>query len=221
MNVVAFGGSGLIGRGVLHQALASQHVNSVLSIGRRELPIEHPKLRQIVHKDFEDFAPIADELANLDACFWCLGTASAGMDESSYTRITYDFTMAAARVLVERSPDLCFCFVSGSGTSTSSRMMWARVKGKTEDALGGVGFRKVVLFRPAFIQSTKGEDLRGSAARAVFSVVYPVLRSLGGATSNGAIGDAMIAAAMGKAESKILNSTDINRVADRLAGSAS
>lgn len=221
MNVVILGASGLIGRGVLHQALGSPHVSCVLSIGRKELPHEHPKLRQIVHKDFEDFEPIAADLEGLDACFWCLGTASAGMDEASYTRVTHDFTMAAARVLIERSPELCFCFVSGSGTSTNSRWMWARVKGKTEDALGEVGFGSVFLFRPGFIQSTKGDNPRGPAARAVFSVVYPVLKSLGGATSNGAIGDAMIAAAMGKAEAKILNSGDINRLAEDSAIEAS
>ena len=127
MNVIIFGASGYIGQGVLLQSLDHPAVDRVLSVGRRALPLEHHKLQQLVHDDFEDFEPVAGELAGFDACFWCLGVSSAGMKEADYARVTVDYTMAAAKVLRARCPALCFCFVSGSGTDETgrSRMMWS------------------------------------------------------------------------------------------------
>ena len=135
------------------------------------------------------------------------------MDEATYTRITYDFTMAAAQVLAEQSPDQCFCFVSGSGTAADSRMMWARVKGKTENALKEMGFGSLYLFRPGIIQPVRGDKAHGIGARMASTLVFPIVRLFGGATSNVEIGDAMIAAALGVAEKQILSSRDINELA--------
>lgn len=215
MQIVVFGGSGLIGQGVLLQSLDHPKVDEVVSIGRRRLDIDHPKLRQIVHRDFQDFSSIADDLTGVDACFWCLGIASSGMDEASYTRITYDFTMAAAKVLHERSPDVCFCFVSGAGTDASEKgfMMWARVKGKAENALRRVGFGRLHLFRPGFIQSARGKSPRGAVSSAIVSGVFPLMRAIGSATSNVAIGDAMLALAFDGGTQEILETRDINRLA--------
>jgi hypothetical protein len=208
----------MVGRGVLLEALDAAAVESVLSVGRRKLDIEHTKLRQIEHADFLDFSAIADDLAGLDACFWCIGVPSTGLDEQAYTRITYDFTMAAAKVMHERSPDLCFCFVSGAGTDATEqgRTMWARVKGKAENALEEVGFRDVVLFRPAMIKPMRGARPRGTlyrAAYAVLGVLLPIFRAFGAATSTVEVGKAMINAAQGKATKQILDSRDINELA--------
>ena len=216
MRVVIFGGSGLIGQGVLLQTLDHPEVESVLSIGRHTLDVSHPKLRQLVHEDFLDFTPLAQELRGLDACFWCLGTASAGMSEEDYTRITYDFTMAAAKVLREHSPGICFCFISGAGTDDTERgrMMWARVKGKAENALRRSGFERLYLFRPGFIKSTRGETPRGPAARTIYAGLYPLLRPLGAATTNTAIGDAMLAVATQGSNQEVLDSKAINELSE-------
>ncbi|MCX4248001.1 NAD(P)H-binding protein [Paraliomyxa miuraensis] len=225
MNVVIFGASGMIGMGVLLELLDRTEITRVLSVGRRRIAVDHPRaeaeLEQIVHEDFEDFEPLASAFEGLDACLWCLGTASGGMDEATYTRITHDFTMAAAKVLHARSPGLRFCFVSGAGTDDTEqgRAMWARVKGKTENALRRVGFGDVVLFRPAFIRPMRGTSPRGALYRtmyAVMGVFYPLLRAFGGATSTVEVGRAMIAAAMGKAEAKVLDSRAINALAATL-----
>lgn len=225
MRIVVFGGSGLIGGGVVMEALDSPHVTSVLSVGRRSLGITHAKLREIVHSDFEDFTSIADDLADLDACFWCLGTASRGHDEDSYSRITVDFTMAAAKVLRERSPDLCFCFVSGAGTDETerSRMMWARVKGRAENALRDLGFRRLAVFRPGIIRRRRGTKRRSALAgmaQPLFLLIYAPARLLGGATSNVDIGRAMIAVAVGQSDVPTLSSRHINALAAAHGGEA-
>lgn len=185
------------------------------------MDVDHPKLRQIVHENFEDFEALTDEFKGLDACFWCLGVSSAGLDEAAYTRITYDFTMAAAKVLHEQRPNMRFCFVSGAGTDDTEqgRVMWARVKGKAENALKQVGFQEVILFRPGFIRALRGTKSRVALYRvlyAIFSLFDPILRRLDSITSTVAIGRAMIAAAQGLSEKQLLDPPDINQLAAKL-----
>ena len=136
-----------------------------------------PKLRELVHRDLTDFAPVAGELAGYDACFFCLGVAPAGMSEGDYRRVTVDIAVAAARTLVDRSPDMTFIFVSGAGSDRSgtSRTMWARVKGEAENAILAMPFKGKYVFRPAFIQHQKG---RRVADDLVIRVLYAVLRPL-------------------------------------------
>jgi len=215
---VIFGATGLIGKGVLLEALDAEDVTEVLTVGRREVDVEHPKLTQVAHDDFLDFASLVDRFRELDACFWCLGISSTGVDEASYTKVTYDFTMAAAEALYEASPDLCFCFVSGAGTDRDARAMWARVKAKTEDALREVGFGNVVLFRPAYIRPMRGVKSRTRLYRVLnppMLLLNPLLRRMGGATSTVEIGKAMLAAARGEAGSDVLDSKGINALAAR------
>lgn len=208
----------MVGRGALLEALDHPDVTEVLSVGRREVNVDHPRLRQLVHKDFEDFAPVAEELAGFDACFWCLGVSSAGMDEAKYARITHDYTMAAAKVLFARNPDMRFCFVSGVGTDDTEqgRVMWARIKGKAENSLKKVGFRQVVLYRPGYIQPKRGVKSRVVAYRvlyALFGFLYPLLRLFNRATSTVSLGRALLAGGMGLADKSPLYARDINRLA--------
>jgi hypothetical protein len=218
MNVVIFGASGTIGYGVIMASLEDPRVESILSIGRSTLDVKHEKLRQIIHRDFQNFLPIASELAQLDACFWCLGVSSVGKDEAAYTRITHDYTVAAAKVLHQQSPELCFCFVSGQGTdeTESSRNMWARVKGKAENAVRSTGFRDAAMFRPGFVLPAPGFTQRIALyriAQPLLLLLNPLLRLLGGATSAIEIGKAMITVTSGADHEPILDSRYISRLA--------
>ena len=220
MKVIIFGPTGMVGQGVLLEALDHPEVEQVLGVTRKPTGVAHAKYRELIHNDFVNYDPIADEMSGYDACFWCLGISSVGLNEAAYTLITHDFTIAAAEVLHERNQEMIFCFVSGSGADSSEkgRIMWARVKGKTENDLQHLGFRDVVIFRPAMIQPMRGVEPRGNLKwmYAMFGVVYPLIRALGGATSTVEMGKAMIAAAQGKADEKLLDSKGINRLAARL-----
>jgi uncharacterized protein YbjT (DUF2867 family) len=174
VKVILFGASGMIGQGVLRECLLAPDVESVLAVVRAPTGQRHDKLREIVHRDFTDFAAIEPELSGLDACFFCLGVSSAGMSESQYRRVTYDFTLAAARALAPKNPDLTFVYVSGQGTNTSGRAMWARVKGETEDALLAMPFRAYTL-RPGFIQPLHGARSRTRVYRLVYLVAAPLM----------------------------------------------
>src|SRR5262249_4047015 len=143
MNVVIFGATGMVGAGVLLECLFDQRVSSVLVVTRSSTGRRHPKLREVLHADFFNFDTLHADFAACDACFFCLGVTSLGMSEAEYTRVTYDMAMAAAREMVTANPRMTFCFVSGVGTDSTERgrTMWARVKGKTENALLGLGFK--------------------------------------------------------------------------------
>lgn len=223
MKVVIFGASGMIGTGVLLECLDSNDVESVCVVGRSGSGMQHAKLREIQHADFLDFAPIRDELRDVDACFWCLGVSSAGLSEEEYTRITYGYTKAAADLLYELNPQLAFCFVSGASTDSTEAgsTMWARVKGKAENLVLGKGFRRAVMFRPGYIHPMRGTRSKTAVYRiAYFFTVplYPVLRRLFPkfVTTSVAIGRAMIVAARDGSEKAILDPPDINALAEQL-----
>src|SRR6185503_7804777 len=137
MNVIVFGATGMVGRGVLIESLEDQGVTRVVVVARRATGMKHDKLTEIVHADYLDYASIEDRLGGFDACFFCLGVSSAGMSEAEYRRTTHDVTLAAARALLRASPALVFEYISGAGTDSpeKSRSMWARAKGKTENDL--------------------------------------------------------------------------------------
>src|SRR5262249_49074550 len=183
MKVVIFGASGMVGQGVLGECLLDPDVTHVLSIGRNKTAGDEPKLREVVHQNFLDFSSLENDLTGFDACFFCLGITSAGMSEEAYRRITYDFTLAAARSLVQVSPGLTFIYVSGTGTDSTERgrVMWARVKGATENALRTLGFRAAYSFRPGYIQPIHGIKSRTGWYRALYAVtapLYPILKTL-------------------------------------------
>jgi len=208
MHILIFGATGLIGSGVLHEALEDTSVTRVTSVGRRPSGIDHAKLEEIGHTDFTNFDDLSEQFRNVDACFWCLGISARGLDEARYTEITFGYTLAAARALKRSSPEASFCFLSGAGARDTEEggMMWARVKGRTENALRPLGFSRLAIFRPAFIHdSLKASDF----GTAVFSVV----RGLGAGSSNRDIGKAMLRIARGDPSPKILTSKDVNTIA--------
>ena len=159
IKAIITGTTGMVGRGVLLECLESPDVESVLVVNRNPLGIQHPKLKEILHKDFFDLATVATEMKGYNACFFCLGVSSVGMNEKDYTRSTYDLTMQAASALSRINPGMTFCYVSGTGTDSTEqgRMMWARVKGKTENHLKKLPFKSVYLFRPGMIKPVKGQ----------------------------------------------------------------
>ena len=158
MKVLVTGATGMVGKGVLLQCLDSEKVSEVISIGRRKTGVEHSKLTEIEHADFSDFSSIKNQLEGIDACFHSMGVSAAGMSEADYTRMTYDFSIALAKTMLEVNPEMTFIYVSGQGTDSSEkgRQMWARVKGKTENDLLKVGFKQAFMFRPGGIIPTRG-----------------------------------------------------------------
>jgi uncharacterized protein YbjT (DUF2867 family) len=173
MKVILFGATGMVGQGVMRECLLDPDVTHVLSIGRSETRLRHAKLRDLVHKDLSDLSTIEAELAGYDACFFCLGVSSAGMSEADYTRITFDYTLAAAQALLKRSPSSVFVFVSGGGSTEQGRSMWARVKGRAENALLLMPFKAVYIFRPAFIQPLNGEVSKTASYRWLYRGLAP------------------------------------------------
>ncbi|MFZ1977611.1 MAG: epimerase [Bacteroidota bacterium] len=179
IKTIIFGATGMVGEGVLHESLKHEDVESVLVIGRRPCNVEHPKLKEIVHRDFFDYSSIAGQLKGYNACFFCLGVSSLGKKEDEYRRITYDLTLETARTLSNLNPDMTFCYVSGAGTDSSEKgkIMWARVKGKTENDLTELSFKKVFLFRPGLIKPIKGLKHAFTLAKAA-GALYPVWKLL-------------------------------------------
>jgi uncharacterized protein YbjT (DUF2867 family) len=220
MKVLIFGATGMVGQGVLRECLEDSRVESVLVVGRSSVRLNDPKIREILHTDFLDFKPIQSQFAGYDACFFCLGVSAAGKSEDDYRRLTYDVTLAAAEALVAVSPDLTFCYVSGEGTDSTEkgRIMWARVKGQTENALLRMPFKAAYMFRPGYIQPLKGVRSKTSWYQAIYTVLgplYPLLRRLAPkyVTTTVNVGRAMIQVAANGSSQKILTTKNINRVA--------
>lgn len=158
IKVIITGATGMVGEGVLNECLQHDQVNEVLVVNRRPCGIIHPKLKEILHTDFYNISPIKNELANYNACFFCLGVSSVGMKEQEYFLGTYTLTMHFAETLSSINPGMTFCYISGAGTDSSEkgRIMWARVKGKTENDLMMLPFKQVYNFRPGILEPTRG-----------------------------------------------------------------
>jgi uncharacterized protein YbjT (DUF2867 family) len=179
IKAIVFGATGMVGEGVLHECLHHPDVQSVLVVSRRPCNVHHPKLKELVHSDFFDYAAIEKDLKDYNACYFCLGVTSVGKNEQEYTRLTYDLTMQAARTLSRLNPSMTFCYVSGAGTDSTElgRIMWARVKGKTENDLMKFPFKAVYAFRPGFIKPIQGLKNAYGISK-VLGKAYPVLKAL-------------------------------------------
>ena len=176
IKVIITGATGMVGEGVLLECLAHPEVAEVLLVGRKAFGRVHPKLKELVVPDFLHLDGVRDHLSGYDGCFYCAGVSSVGMKEPEYTRVTYDVTLQFAEVLAELNPGMVFDYVSGSGTDSSEkgRVMWARVKGRTENALMRLGFRRVYAFRPGYIGATEGQRNVPSYYK-YFALLIPVL----------------------------------------------
>ena len=224
MRVILFGATGMVGQGVLLECLRSPEVESLLSVGRSATGRQDPKLREIAHQDFADFSMIEGQLAGYDACFFCLGVSSLGMSADDYERVTYEFTLAAARTLARLNAGMTFVYVSGAGTDSSERggSRWARVKGRTENAIFQLPFRAAYAFRPAYIQPLSGIVAKTAWLRAVYAVagpLYPVWKALFPkyVTTTAQVGRAMIHVAREGAPKRVLENRDINEICDEEA----
>jgi uncharacterized protein YbjT (DUF2867 family) len=216
MKVLLFGATGMVGQGVLRECLLDPEVQLVQTIGRSFTGLKHTKLREIVHQDMTSYASLNDQLSGFDACFFCLGVSSSGMKEDEYERITYGVTMAAAETLSRLNPRMIFIYVSGTGTDSTERgrMMWARVKGRTENALLRLPFKSAYMSRPGFIEPVHGVRSKTPAYRLIYLLTAPFTPLLRRAFPNSIltteqIGLAMLSVAKHGTSKHILESKDI------------
>lgn len=216
MKVLLFGASGMVGQGVLRECLRDPAVTEVLAAGRSSTGVAHPKLREVRPADLRDLAALEPELARYDACFFCLGVSAGGLSEQAYAHLTFDLTLSVARTLARVHPGMAFTYVSGAGTDSTGRgrVMWARVKGRTENALLALPLA-ATMFRPAIIVPMHGERSKTLAYRMFYILAGPLLPLLrrampGSVTTTEHLGRAMLAAARGDAPKPVLESADIN-----------
>jgi uncharacterized protein YbjT (DUF2867 family) len=218
VKVLIFGATGMVGQGVLRECLRDPDVTQVVTIGRTATGIQNAKLSEIIHSDMTNYAGLESQLAGFDACFFCLGVSSSGMSEADYTRVTYDFTLAAAETLSRVNPGMTFVYVSGTGTDASEkdRTMWARVKGRTENALLQLPL-SAYMFRPGFIQPMDGIQSKTTSYRVFYILLGPLMPVLRWALPNQIlttrdIGHAMLAVAKHGYDKRILETKDIRAV---------
>ncbi|HXJ93519.1 MAG TPA: NAD(P)H-binding protein [Terriglobia bacterium] len=220
MNILLFGATGMVGQGVLRECLADPEVQSAQAVGRSATGALHPKLREIVHQDLFHYETLEGQLTGFDACFFCLGISSTGMKEEDYERVTFGITMAAAEVLSRLNRQMTFVYVSGAGTDSSERgrTMWARVKGKTENALLRLPFAAAYMFRPGIIQPLDGIRSKTPVYQVFYTLARPLLPLLRAAFPNQVlttrqIGQAMLSVARHGFPKRILESGDIRAAA--------
>jgi len=216
MNILLFGATGMIGQGVLRECLRDSSVKRVITVGRRTTGQTHAKLREYVQSDPGDLTPLGSELMTIDACLFCLGVSAVRMSEEAYSRVTYDLTMRIAEQLVRGNPAMTFIYVSGAGTDSTERgnAMWARVKGRLENALLRAGFKSAYMFRPGAIIPQHG--IRSStplynAAYVVLKPLFPLLRRISptSVTTSDQFSRAMIAVARDGFPTPIVEMRDI------------
>ena len=219
MRILLFGATGMVGGGVLLECLAAPDVERVVAVGRAAVPMQHPKLEQIVHADLFDLAAIEPRLQPFDACFFCLGVSSFAMGEADYRRLTYDLTLGIAHVLARLNRTMTFVYVSGADTdgSEQGKTMWARVKGRTENSLQRLPFKAVFLFRPGAIQPVKGVRSKTRSYRILYALLGPLLAIVKAVRPNAVItsegvGLAMLEVARHGASKAVLEIADLKAI---------
>jgi uncharacterized protein YbjT (DUF2867 family) len=222
MNIIIFGATGMVGQGALRECLLDPGVNRVLVVGRNSINRQHEKLREIIVPDVTDLSGIESELKDYDACLFCLGVSSAGMSEERYTKLTYDLTLAVARTLARLNPGMTFIYVSGTGTDSTEKgkMMWARVKGKTENDLLKLPFKAAYMFRPGIIIPLHGIKSSTRWTRVAYTIATPILPILKALmpsriTNTEQIGKAMVTVARNGYPKPVLEMEDITSVENK------
>jgi uncharacterized protein YbjT (DUF2867 family) len=217
VRILLFGATGMVGQGVLRECLLDPGVRSVLVVGRSSIGKRDEKLRELVLPDVADLSDVEAELAGFDACFFCLGVSSVGMPEERYTQLTYDLTLSVAQTLARLNSGMTFVYISGAGTDSSERgrTMWARVKGRTENALLQLPFKAAYMFRPAAIVPMHGVRSKTGWYRMLYALMtpfYPALKALfpNGVTTTERVGRAMLAVARRGYSKPVLETRDIN-----------
>jgi hypothetical protein len=188
----------MVGKAILLECLDHKNIEEVLVIGRSSIEMSHPKLKELIHKDFSDFSDVADQLSGYDACFYSLGISAAGLSEELYRKITYDYTMALAKTLKDNNPDMTFNYVSGEGTDSTEngRMMWARVKGKTENDLINYGFKQAYMFRPGAILPLRGIKSRTKSYQFMYDYFTWLVKLIKAISPNSVVNTTQIGLAM-------------------------
>ena len=219
MKVILFGATGMVGQGCLRECLVDAGVERVLVVGRSPTGVQHAKLHEVLHDNFTDFSKIESQLRGYDACFFCLGVSSVGMEAERYRHLTYDVTMAAANTLVRLNPGMVFTYVTGRSTDSTEQgpVRWARVKGKTENDLLKLPFKAAYMFRPAGIQPLHGVRSKTAWVQAIYVVAAPLLLYLARTapkymTTSEQLGRAMIKVARDGYPKPVLESEDINAI---------
>jgi len=217
MQIIIFGATGMVGQGVLRECLVDAGIDRVLVVGRSPTGVRDAKLTEIIHDDFLDYSAIESRLTGFDACFFCLGVSSIGMNEERYRHLTYDLTLAAATTLATLNPQMIFTYVTGAGTDSTEQgpRMWARIKGKTENDLLKLPFRGAYMFRPGAIQPLHGARSKTAWVQAVYAATGPLWSALRRisprlVTSTEQMGRAMIRVAREGYPRKVLEMEDIN-----------
>jgi uncharacterized protein YbjT (DUF2867 family) len=215
-KVIITGATGMVGKGILLECLDHAEISEVLVIGRKSVGIDHPKLKELIHKDFTKFDDVRNQLSGYDGCFFSLGISASGLNEDQYKRITYYFTLSLAKTLFEITPKMTFNYVSGVGTDSSEkgRMMWARVKGKTENDLLKMGFKQAFMFRPGAIIPLRGIKSATKSYQFMYDYFMWLVKLIKAISPNSVvtttqIGSAMINSMLIGYEKKVLEPKDI------------
>lgn len=217
LKVIITGTTGMVGKGVLLECLEHPAVSEVLIINRSSIGMQHPKLKELIHKDFYNLQPVREQLQGYDACFFCLGVSSVGMSEEAYAKPTYDLTLHFAETVI--NDDMTFIYVSGSGTDSTEKgsIMWARVKGKTENALLKMPFKAAYMFRPGVILPVKGVKSKTPLYNFFYVImrpIFPLMSKMNSVTDSAKVGQAMINVALHGSDKVHLENKDINELAE-------
>lgn len=217
LKIIITGSTGMVGKAALLECLESEHVSEILLINRNSVDLKHPKIKEIIHKNFQDFSPIENELKGYDGCFLCMGVSSVGMSEDEYFNLTYNPTISLAKLVSKHNLNIVFTYLSGQGTDSSEKgnIMWARVKGKTENTLLELPSKAAYMFRANAILPEKGIQSKTKLYNALYVILrpfFPLMKKSKNVTTTTILGKAMINAVLYGYKSNHLENPDINEL---------